>query len=95
MKASYALAVITATLWGLLALLGYDLLEGVRAQHVPGYPSAGQIRYLFYFPISVALAALAICVGSHFQRFRIPAYVLYAVALVLLLPYALSFSGGI
>jgi hypothetical protein len=94
MKLSYSLAVITAAIWALLALCGHDLLEGSKAQKVPDYPFPGQADYYVHFPILVFVVVLAACVASRYRPLRIPAYVVYTLALLALPPFLFFYTGG-
>jgi hypothetical protein len=79
----------------LLALLGLSLLQGVAAQHVPGYPNTGQLRYYLYVPVGISLALLAISFIS--LRFRVGGAlaIIPALAILAVLPFMMVYSGGI
>jgi hypothetical protein len=95
MKLSYVLAGITAAIWGLLALIGYRLLEDLRGQHVPGYPSSGQANFYFHFPVGMLLIVLIALAASHSRPLKVPAIIIYALSMVAVPPYLFGYTGGV
>jgi hypothetical protein len=94
MKASYTFAIVALVAWGLLGLNGYSLLESSKTGNVPGYPSPEQYRFYVYFPTAMLVLVVAALVASHHRVFRAPAYVLYALSLLVLPPFLLYYTGG-
>jgi len=94
MKPSYVLAGIASAVWALFALIGYRSIEDLRGQHVPGYPSSGQVNFYFHFPIAVLLIVLIALAASHYRSFKVPAIILYALSLAAVVPYLFGYTGG-
>lgn len=95
MKGTHTLSVITATLWALILLMGFGGIDSVRSQHVPGFSSAGQIRYYVYFPATLFALVIALwALAARFRQFKAPAVALIALALLVLPGYLLFYTGG-
>jgi len=95
MKGTHILALITATLWALILVMGFSGIESVRSQHVPGFPSAGQIRYYVYFPAALfALVIVMWALAARWRQLKAPALALVALALLVLPGYLVFYTGG-
>jgi hypothetical protein len=95
MKGTHILGLVTATLWALLLIMGLGGIDSIRSQHVPGFPSTGQLRYYVYFPAaSLALVIAAWVLAAHWRQFKVPAVILIALALVALPGYLFFYTGG-
>jgi len=95
MKGTHLLGLITAILWAFVLVMGLGGIDGVRSQHVPGYPSAGQMRYYVYFPAAVlALVIATWAFASHRRQFKPPVIALIALALLALPGYLFFYTGG-
>lgn len=68
MGCSRIAAIVGSIVWALITLMGFDLISGVSAQHVPGYPAPGQLRYYIYFPTLMTCTALALVLLMSFRR---------------------------
>ncbi len=44
-------AAVSTVLWLFMALDGISVIEGIRNQHVPGYPNDGQLRLYVVIPL--------------------------------------------
>jgi len=76
-------------------MMGLSAIGGVRSQHVPGYPSAGQIHFYVYFPAAIlALVIAARILASRRQWLQILATPLITLALFVLPVYLLFYTGG-
>ena len=55
-------AAVSAVLWLFMALDGISVIQGIRSQHVPGYPNDGQLRLYVVIPlIGLAGSAGIVC----------------------------------
>ena len=88
------LTAINVLIWGGLAWIGWDLLQGVKSQQVAGYPNSGQFAYYLYTPLVVLLIAVAAYLLGRFARLRRTALTLHILALVFLGPFLLAYGGG-
>jgi hypothetical protein len=96
MKGTHILGLVTAILWALVLLMGLGGIDGVRSQHVPGFPSAGQMRYYVYFPAALlTLVIAAWTFAAHWRQFKTPAITLIALALLALPGYLFFYTGGV
>jgi hypothetical protein len=96
MKGTGILAFVTATLWALILLMGFGGIDSVRSQHVPGYPSAGQIHYYVYFPAALlALIIFAWALAARWRRLKALALALILLALLALPCYLFFYTGGV
>jgi len=96
MKRIHILALVAATVWVLVLVMGVRGIGGVRAQHVLGYPSAWQMRYYIYLPATVAalvVAAWALSISR--PPIRAVAIALMAFTLLLLPCFLFFYTGGI
>jgi hypothetical protein len=95
MKAVHVLAFTAAALWFAFLLVGLSGIDGVRSQHVPGYPSNVQLRYYLHIPLGV-LAAVAISwIAAARWRLKATATAVAVMALLGLPCYLLFFTGGV
>lgn len=57
-------AAVSAVLWLFMALDGISGIEGIRNQHVPGYPNDGQLRLYVIIPlVGLAGSAGIVCIA--------------------------------
>ena len=77
--------------WGLLALVGIGAINGVRSQHVAGYPNQEQLIYYIAIP---ALFAAASLVGLLFAPKAIGRGTAVALTLALV-GYLFFYTGGV
>ena len=76
--------------------LGMRLIEAVIQQHVPGYPTIGQIDFLIGIPLKiVAILLLAIAGASAFTRLSLALVIVATLALFGVLPYVFFYGGGV
>jgi len=96
MKGTHILALFAMTLWALVLLMGLGGIDGVRAEHVLGYPSAGQIGYYVYFPATVLALVVSAWMLSIYRR-QLKAFAATVIMLTLLLlpGYLFFYTGGI
>ena len=96
MKAANITAGVAVALWFGLALLGRDLVNGVVAQDVPGYPNMGQINLYVIWPLFVVAAILAVAwLCNAFRRGTMILGIASALSLTAILPYLLIWGGGV
>ncbi|MBB5358055.1 4-amino-4-deoxy-L-arabinose transferase-like glycosyltransferase [Rhodanobacter sp. ANJX3] len=96
MKGTSILAFVTATLWALILLMGFGGIDTVRSQHVPGYPSVGQIHYYVYVPATLlALVIFTWALAARWQRFKILALAIILLALLFFPGYLFFYTGGV
>jgi len=89
------LPVLNGVAWGGLSRLGWVVVEGVFAQHVAGYPNAGQISFYIVIPLVMVSVAMVPAVLLSQTRWAFWGNVWSAFTLVLLLPYLFFYTGGI
>jgi hypothetical protein len=78
----------------MLLISGFALVEGVRAQQVPGYPVSGQLHFYIHFPaVLVALIVLAWIVAAWYRPSKRPADIIIIITL-LCAPIYVAISGG-
>ena len=76
--------------------MGVGLLKGVVAQHVLGYPAAGQIDFLVGIPSAIiAVVVAAALLTNMANRFWIALHIVCGAALLALLPYLFVYGGGV
>jgi hypothetical protein len=96
MRAANIFALVISALWGGMFWVGMDLLKGVAAQHVAGYPASGQFEFLVGVPFAiVGTIAATTLLANALQRFWIVSTLVSASALAALLPYLLVYGGGV
>ena len=95
MRAANIYAAVVGSIWGALIWLGWELIDGVYAEHVPGSPNSGQITYYLGVPIAVVAGLILIAIISN-RFIRMPVLLALAStgALVFLIPYMLPYTGG-
>ena len=95
MRAINILAGLDCVLWGGLLWVGINLIEGVAAQHAPGYPNSTQIFYYVGVPGAVVAVLILSAVIFNFV-IRSPMWlgILSVVALLPLPFYLLMYGGG-
>jgi hypothetical protein len=86
-------ASLTTVLWAYLTYVGYDLVTGVARRHVPSYPSAGQWHYYVHFPLIMLLISAALLLLA--RKLPLALFVtLWALQIVLFIPFLLGYGGG-
>ena len=96
MKGTSIFAFVTATLWALILLMGFGGIDSVRSQHVPGYPSAGQIHYYVYFPATLlTLVIFAWALAARWRRLKILSLACILLAFFVLPCYLFFYTGGV
>ena len=93
--ANAVFASISLLLWGGFTWMGFDGIEGIERQGVPGYPNAGQINYYFRFPLSLAVIALVLYALARLTRFGGLALTLQILLLLTWLPWIFFYTGGV
>lgn len=88
-----ALIVVNVAAWGWLSFVGYNLIQGVIAQDVLGYPNVGQIAHSVVIPVLVVVVSIAPPLWSVLCQSPPKRWPLIAT-LALLLPYVLTLTGG-
>ncbi len=87
-------AAVSTALWLFMLLTGFSAIEGIREQHVAGFPNDGQLRLYVVVPLG-GLACSAAILG--FTR-RLPSWARrlgVGIGLLALLPVFMLFSGGV
>ena len=87
-------AAVSTVLWLFMTLTGICLIEGIRDQHVPGYPNDGQLRPYVVIPL-IVLAVSAATLG--FSK-RLPNWAKrmgVGISVLALLPVVMTFGGGV
>src|SRR5262249_37280406 len=91
----YILLGANILVWGGLVWMGVRAIRSVEAQHVPGYPNAGQIDYYVAFPVVMLVIATAPTLLFLIKRWAQlatawPAFTLFAALL-----YRIPHTGGV
>jgi hypothetical protein len=94
-RANTIAAVVNGLIWLALVWLGWSLLHGVEAQHAHGYPNHGQRTYYLTFPIIMAAFTLALFALARFTRFRTATLFAQVIVFLIVLPFLLSYGGGV
>jgi hypothetical protein len=96
MRSANILALVATALWAAMLWVGVDLLKGVVAQHVLGYPAADQFDFLVGIPFAaiVAVGGTTLLVNA-LNRFWVVSHLVSGVALIALLPYLFVYGGGV
>lgn len=92
--ATYTLMALNAITWACLSWSGLDGMRAVRAQHVPGYPSHGQLEFYVVVPLVVLAVSITVpLLLSRTRWARVGVWVESAI-LLLLLPFGFFYTGG-
>ena len=81
-------------IWCGFTWLGVGLTKGVTDQNVPGYPNTGQLIYYIRFPLVMAACTIGAYAVSRFTGYKRTALAVQLVALLILLPFLLGYTGG-
>jgi len=87
-------AAVSTALWLFMSLMGISGMEGIRDQHVAGFPNGGQLRLYVVVPV-IGLAGSAAILG--FAK-RLPSWVKcvgIGASFLALLPVYMMFGGGV
>ncbi len=87
-------AAVSTVLWLFMTLTGISGIEGIRDQHVPGYPNDGQLRLYVVIPL-IGLTVSAAILG--FSK-RLPSWAKrmgLGISFLALLPVFMMFGGGV
>ena len=83
-----------SALWGFLLWTGVDLSANVRARHIPGAPSIGQIGYYVLIPVAACLLGLTGAALSLKRKSPVTLVTGFLLAAALV-PYILPYGGGV
>lgn len=86
---------ISASLWGALALMGWDGIRSIADQQVAGYPNAGQIRYYLHMPLAAFALSAALLGLTWLRRWGGALSAIGALLILLIFPYLLPYTGGV
>ncbi len=87
-------AAVSTVLWLFMSLTGISGIEGIRDQHVPGFPNGGQLRLYVVVPLIGLAGSAAILVFAE----RLPNWAKRSgmtISFLVLLPVFMMFGGGI
>ena len=90
-----ALTVLNMLIWVAFTWHGFQLVDGVAAQNVPGFPNNGQVTLYICVPLLMAASALCMYGLFRFTQLKRTALVLQAVLLISVLPFLLIYTGGV
>ena len=96
MRSATIVAGLATVVWLSLVWLGVSAIEGIAAQNAPGYPNWAQIVLWVGFPAIVS--AVLIFSIYFFGRVRQSATalgVIAALSLGVILPFIMTFAGGV
>jgi hypothetical protein len=91
---TYALMAANIILWGFFTWSGFNGIRGLQARHVPGYPNRGQIEFYIVFPLLMVAIAVVLPILLRRTRWSGRATTILMATLLLLIPYGLTFTGG-
>ncbi|HLY05163.1 MAG TPA: hypothetical protein VKR31_05395 [Rhizomicrobium sp.] len=93
--ARLSLLVANTVLWGGFIWLGWSVINSVDDKHMTGYPNVGQFRYYFEFPLIMFFAALLPSAVLWRTRWAALGTTWLITCLLLFLPYACFYTGGV
>lgn len=94
MKCSHVLVVLTASIWVLFAIVGFDVVHNAQILEQSSSPRTAAMRYYVYAPLAVVALILGAAALLSHKALRHPAIIVVVLALFGFLPYALGFTGG-
>lgn len=95
MRTANILTSLAVLLWLALLLLGRQLVAGIAAQKVAGFPNAGQINLYIVGPSLVVIALLTCAlVCNALRRWPLIFGFVASAALLIFLPYFMVYGGG-
>jgi hypothetical protein len=87
-------AALAILLWAFFTYIGYNGILGVIRQHALGYPNAGQWHYYVYFPLAMLLLSVGLLLFA--RKMHIGLFIaLWALQLVLFVPFFFGYTGGV
>ena len=87
-------ASLTTMLWTFFTYTGYNLVSGVAQRHVPAYPSPGQWHYYVYVPLTMLLVSVGLLLLA--RKLPLALFVtLWALQIVVFIPFFLGYTGGV
>ncbi|KQS57512.1 hypothetical protein ASG17_01995 [Brevundimonas sp. Leaf363] len=96
MRLANILALVSATIWFGLFLVGHNLIGSLADQHITGFPNSGQVQMYVWWPAAVGLVVFAtVCLCNGLKRWRWLLKSVAALSLLMLGPFLLAYSGGI
>jgi hypothetical protein len=96
LRSENILPAVAMLAWAYMLWTGVDLLNGVAAQHVPGYPAPGQIQFLVGVPTVICTIVLTLTLLSNVtDRFWRFSHLVSALSLFALFPYLFVYGGGV
>jgi hypothetical protein len=94
-KVDYFLAAITLLSWAHWIWFGYTGMDGIRSQHVPGYPNSGQYELYITVPILMGVIAILSAFLLLGMRWIVVGRTALIVLLLAIFPYACVAFGGV
>jgi hypothetical protein len=98
----YLFSGLNLILWGWLTLVGVDLTEGVREQHVASYPTLGQRAYYVFLPLAFVTIAVIVPLlikllesWTGIRPLSAIGTLILGVMLLLVMPYLVIYGGGV
>ncbi|HWA01344.1 MAG TPA: hypothetical protein VG841_13620 [Caulobacterales bacterium] len=82
-----ALGLLNGAAWGLLLLVGFQLIAGIAAQRAAGYPSPDQIAYFIGLPVLMLAASAGRYVWLRISRNPRQPFATLLLSSLILLPY--------
>ena len=89
-------ACIAAVVWFGLLCLGVSVIASIKAQHANGYPNWAQIGLWLGIPaIAFAILTFSLYFFNRVRRSPIVLGVVAASSLIVILPFIMTFAGGV
>ena len=86
---------ISLLIWGYFALMGFDAMSDIAAQHVPGYPNSAQRNYYLYIPLAMAAVSFALAAFAWGEKKRTPIGCAGLAAIGAWFVYIIPYTGGV
>jgi hypothetical protein len=82
-------------IWGYFALMGFDAMSSIAAQHAPGYPNSGQRTYYLFIPLAMAAVSVALAVAAWTAKKNAPIGCAALATIAAWFVYIIPYTGGI
>ena len=94
------LAALAVFAWGFFLFAGVVGVQGIKGQHVAGYPSIMQVIYYVIIPMGFCLVIAStflwrLRMGPQQINSRALTLLIFVLSLVLLLPFMFLYGGGV
>jgi hypothetical protein len=95
MRTSNVLAGVACALWAAMLWIGFELVDGIAHQHVPGFPNSGQIFHDIWIPIIMMAGLMLSVIVFNIGRSARPLKYVSVGAIIFLLFHFITSGGGV